>query len=235
MAELMPMSVPSDNPTSEKIPTKKLSLNNKNNFSKRSLKEFSSMNEREKLAESLTLWNNEKTGNIVKGVGLSEGELKALHARQNHEIKMMKEDINSIVIPPTREGEASKTLGQLLALHNQQKYEIEKADYLNEIVIPASEDGSPGLSRNELKLLHEQQEKELENNINWNEIVIPANEGGLPELSGEKISTLHDQQHYEIWEEIDNPYEPVAPPLEDGGPNLTVFEIKELHKRQTFN
>ena len=49
------------------------------------------------------------------------------------------------------------------------------------------------------------------------------------------IFSLGGNQNYEIWESIDNPYEPVAPPPEEGGPNLTVLELKELHKRQSLN
>jgi hypothetical protein len=69
----------------------------------------------------------------------------------------------------------------------------------------------------------------------WNEIVIQASKDGYPGLSRERLTILQDQQNYEIWEDIDYPYKPVAPTPEEGGPNLTVFEIEELHKRQSLN
>lgn len=235
MANRMPMTMPSDSSTGEKNAPKKPNMNNKKQFYKKTFKDSTAFEEKEKSKESFRPKGYAKADNIVKGVGLSEDELKALHARQRREIELMSGDMDSIVIPPAKEGDPSITLGNLLAIHDQQKNEIEKANDWDEIVIPASKDGYPGLSRDELTVLHEQQKSQLENNINWNEIVIPASKDGYPGLSREKLTTLQDQQNYEIWEDIDNPYEPVAPPPEEGGPNLTANDLKELHKSQSLN
>ena len=59
---------------------------------------------------------------------------------------------------------------------------------------------------------------------------------GQKPFSGVKlIFSISDNHNYELFESIDNPYEPVAPPPEEGGPNLTAHELKGLHKRQSLN
>jgi len=235
MADLIPMPMPSESPTGEKNAPKEPNMNNKKQFYKNTFKDPTAFEEKEKSKESFRPKGYAKADNIVKGVGLSEDELKALHARQRREIELMSRDMDSIVIPPAKEGDPGITLGNLLAIHEQQKNEIEKENDWDEIVIAAPEDGYPGLSRDQLTVLHEQQERELENNGNWDEIVISATKDGYPGLSREKLTTLQDQQNYEIWESIENPFETVAPPPEEGGPNLTVLELMELHKRQSLN
>jgi len=230
----VPLNLPGNRHTGERNRYQEPTLKN---FSEKTLKESTALREREKPNESLRPEKYLKTENIVKGVGLSEDELKALHARQRREIELMSRNLDSIVIGPEKEGSASITLGDLLALHGQQRHEIEKANDCDEIVIPASEGGYPGLSRGELTVLHEKQESELENHGNWDELVIPASEDGYPGLSRDELTTVQEQQNYELWEsiEVPYPYEPVAPPPEEGGPNLTVLELKELHKRQSLN
>jgi hypothetical protein len=176
-----------------------------------------------------------KTEHIIKGVGLSADELKALHARQRREIELKSKDVDSIVIDSAEDQASGITLGTLLTLHRQQRHEIENTNDWDGIVISASDDGYPGLSRDELTVLHEQQEIELENHVNWDEIVIPASEDGYLGLSRDELTTAQEQQNYELWESIEDPNEPVAPPPEEGGPNLTAHELKELHEKQSLN
>lgn len=235
MDDPIPITMQSDRHMGEKNPYKKPDLKHKKHFSKKNLKDSTALGVKEESNEFLRSKGYAKADNFVKGVGLSVDGLKVLHARQDLEIKQMIEDTDSIVIPPVKEGDPGITVGELLALQRKQKVEIEKAYNRDEIVIPASQDGSPGLSRNELTVLHEQQERELEIKNERDEIVIPASENGYPGLSRNELIILQDQQNYEIWEDIDNFYEPVAPSPEEGGPNLTVYELKEVHKRQSLN
>lgn len=227
MANIIQVPMPSDNHMGGKNTHTEPNLKNKKHFSETTLKNSTALGVKEGYAIA---------DNIVKGVGLSEDELKALHARQNREIKLMSGDMDSIVISPAKDGDPGITIGELLALHEQQGHEIEEADDRDdEIVIPASEYGYPGLSRDELTVLHKQQESEFENHGNWDEIVIPASEDGYIGISREELTTVQEQQNYELWESIVALNEPVAPPPEEGGPNLTVLELKELHKRQSLN
>jgi len=228
----IPLNLPGDRHTGESNRYQESALKN---FSEKTLKDSNTLRVKEKSKESFRPKGYAKADNIVKGVGLSEDELRALHARQDREIKLMSGDMDSIVIPPAKEGDPGITFGELLALHEQQRHEIEEADKRDEIVITPSEDGYPGLSRDELTVLHEQQERELENKKDRDEIVIPVSKDGYPGLSRNELTTLQDQQNYELWEDIDNLYKPVAPSPEEGGPNLTVYELKELHKRQSLN
>jgi hypothetical protein len=208
-------------------------LENKNHIYRNIPKVSNNLGIKEKFDEFFNSEGSVKADFIVKGVGLSVDELKTLHARQDREIELMLRDMDSIVIPSSKKGTSGIALGDLLALHKQQRVEIEKAYNRDEIVIPASKDGYPGLSKNELISLHEQQEREINNKNDWDETVIPASKDGFPGISRGKLTTLQEQQNYEIWEDIDNLYESIAPSPEEGGPNMTVQEIKELQKRQS--
>ena len=176
-----------------------------------------------------------KTESIVEGVGLSEKELKALHANQRQEIEQMYRNMDSIVIAPAEEGGKGITLGELLALHAQQKQAIANADDFDAIVIPDLKEGYSGLTRSELIELHKQQRLAIENAQTWDEIVIPDSEDGYPALTWDEVATLQEQQTDEIWEMAADPYEPAAPFPEDGGPDMTVQELKNLHMKQSVN
>ena len=60
-------------------------------------------------------------------------------------------------------------------------------------------------------------------------------EDDFPALSWDDVATLQEQQADEIWERTEDPYEPAAPYPEDGGPNMTVQELKNLHMKQSVN
>jgi hypothetical protein len=230
-----PLITPSNSHTGEKRQDFKPNSKNVKHASEKTVKEPAASKVKEKSNESLTPEGIAENDRIVEWVGLSEDELKALHVRQKHEIKMMSEDMGSIVIGSVEDGSAGITLGELLALHEQQMLEINYADSRDEIVIPASENGDLGLSRDELETLHKQQNYELNNRDDWDETVIPASENGDPGLSRDELETLQDQQNYEIWEGSANFDRSVSPSPEEGGPNLSVNELKELHKRQSPN
>jgi hypothetical protein len=176
-----------------------------------------------------------KTESIVEGVGLSEKELRTLHANQRREIEQMYRNIDSIVISPAEDGGKDITLGELLALHQQQKQAIASADDFDEIVIPALKEGYAGLTRSELIELHKLQRLAIENVQDWDEIVIPDSEDGYPGLTWDEVATVQEQQADEIWEWVADPYEPAAPFPEDGGPDMTVQELKNLHMKQSVN
>jgi len=176
-----------------------------------------------------------KTESIVEGVGLSEKELKALHANQRQEIEEMYRNMDSIEISPAEDGGKGITLGELLALHVQQKQAIANADDFDEIVIPALNESYPGLTRTDLIELHKQQRLAIENAQTWDEIVIPDSEDGYPALTWDEVATLQEQQTDEILEMAADPYEPAAPFPEDGGPDMTVQELKNLHMKQSVN
>jgi malate/lactate dehydrogenase len=122
-----------------------------------------------------------------------------------------------------------------LALHEQQKQAIENADDFDEIVIPALEEGYPGLTRTDLIELHEQQRLAIENVQNWDQIVIPASEDGYPGLTWDEVATIQEQQADEISEMAADPYDLAAPYPEDGGPDMTVQDLKNLHMKQSVN
>ena len=177
-----------------------------------------------------------KTESIVNGVYLSEKELKALHANQRQEIEQVYRNINSIVIAPGEDGgKGIAALGELLALHEQQKQEMANADDVDEIIIPAFKEGYPGLSRTDLIELHMRQRSAIENVQDWDEIVIPDPEDGYSDLTWDEVAMLQEQQVDEISERAADPYEPAAPFPEDGGPDRTVQELKNLHMTQSVN
>ncbi len=176
-----------------------------------------------------------ETERIVEGVGLSEKELRALHAKQRQEIEQMQMDLESIVIVPSEEDGRGYTLGELLALHEHQKQVIANADDLDEIVIPAFNEGYPGLSRSDLIELHKKQRLAIENSQAWDEIVIPDSENGYADLSWDEVATIQEQQSDEILEMDADPYDFAAPYPEDGGPDMTVQELRTLHTKQSVN
>jgi len=176
-----------------------------------------------------------KTERIVEGVGLSEMELRALHANQRQEIEQMYGNMDAIVIVPGEKGDKGITLGELLALHEQQKQAIANADDFDEIVIPALKEGYPGITRTDLSELHEQQRLAIENAQAWDQIVIPASEDGYPGLTWDEVATVQDLQADEILEMAADPYDLAAPYPEDGGPDMTVQELKNLHMKQSVN
>jgi len=65
--------------------------------------------------------------------------------------------------------------------------------------------------------------------------VIPDSEDGYPGLTWDEVATLQEQQADEIWERAAEPYDPAAPFPEDGGPDMTVQELKNLHMKQSVN
>ena len=176
-----------------------------------------------------------KTESIVEWVGLSENELRALHANQRQEIEQMYRNMDSIVISAAEEGGKGITLGELLALHEQQKREIANADDFNEIVIPAFKEDSPGLTRTDLIELHKQQRFAIENAQAWDQIVIPDSEDGYPGLTWDEVATVQEQQDDEILKMAADPYGSAAPFPEEAGPDMTVQELKDLHLKQSVN
>lgn len=172
---------------------------------------------------------------IVEGVGLSENELKTLHANQRQEIEQMLRNMDGIVISPVEEDGKGITLGELLALHEQQKQAIANADDFDEIVNPALQEASPGLTRTDLIELHKQQRLAIENAQNWDQIVIPDSEDGYPGLTWDEVATVQEQQADTISEMAADPYDLAAPYPENGGTNMTVQEIKNLHMKQSVN
>ncbi|MGV7224603.1 MAG: hypothetical protein ACQ9MH_24195 [Nitrospinales bacterium] len=186
--------------------------------------------------QPLTSEEHPKTERIVEGVGLSEKELRTLHANQRREIEQMYRNMDSIVIAPGEEGGKGITLGELLALHEQQKQAIKDAnDDYDEIVIPALKEGYPDLTRMDLIELHEQQRLAIENVQDWDQVVISDSEDGYPALSWDEVATLQEQQTDEMWERAADPYDLAVPFAEGGGPNMTVREIKNLHMQQLVN
>ena len=176
-----------------------------------------------------------ETEDTIEGVGLSETELKALHASQRQEIEQMHMNMDSIVIAPTEEGGKGITLGELLALHEQQKRGIANPDDFNEIVIPGSKEGYPGLARTDLIELHKQQRLAIDNAQTWDQIVIPASEDGYPSLTWDEVAAVQEQQDDELLEMAADPNDSAAPLPEDGGPDMTVQELKNLHRKQSVN
>jgi len=189
--------------------------------------------EKENFAPPLKSEGYLKTDSIVEGVGLSEKELRALHANQRLELEQMYRNMDSIVISPAEDGGKGITFGELLALHEQQKQAIVRADDFDETVIPALKEGYAGLTRSELIELHKQQRLAIENVQDWDQIVIPDSEDGYPGLTWDEVATHQEQQADEIWEWAADPYDPAAPFPEDGGPNMTVQELKNLHMKQS--
>jgi hypothetical protein len=82
------------------------------------------MLKKETSAQPLTSEEYLKTERIVEGVGLSEKELRTLHANQKRVTDQMSRNMDSIVIAPGEEGGKGITLGEILALHEQQKQAI---------------------------------------------------------------------------------------------------------------
>lgn len=191
--------------------------------------------EKQNSDHSLESKQHVKTDSVVEGVGLSEKELRVLHANQRHEIEQMYRDMELIIIAPAEDGGNGMTLGDVLVLQKQQKQAMERSEDLDEIVIPAFKDGDPGLTRRELIDLHKQQRFVIENAQNWNQIVIPDSEDGYPSLTWDEVAALQELQSDEIWEWAADPYDLAAPFPEDGGSDMTVQELKNLHMKQSVN
>ena len=191
--------------------------------------------EKQNSDHSLESKQHVKTDSVVEGVGLSEKELRVLHANQRHEIEQMYRDMELIIIAPAEDGGKGLTLGELLALHGQQKQAIADTDGFDEIVIPALKDGDAGLTRMDLIELHKQQRLAIENAQNWDQIVIPDSEDGYPGLTWDEVATVQEMQADEILERATDPYGFAAPYPEDGGSNMTVQELKNLHMKQSVN
>jgi len=191
--------------------------------------------ENENFEPPLTSEGYLKTEDILEGVGLSEKGLKALHANQRQEIEQMHMDMDSVVIDPAEEGGKGIALGELLALHEQQNQAIANADDLDEIVIPALKGGYPGLTRTDLIELHKQQRLAIENTQDWDQIVIPDSEDGYSAHTWDEVATLQELQADELLEKAIDPYDLAAPYPEDGGPDMTVQELKNLHMKQSVN
>jgi hypothetical protein len=147
----------------------------------------------------------------------------------------MNRNMDVIVIAPSEKGGRGYTLGELLALHEQQKQAIANADDFDEIVIPASNEDFSGLSRSDLIELHNQQRLAIENSKAWDEIVIPNSENGYSGLTWDEVATVQERQEDQIIETAADPYDFAAPYPEYGGPDLTVQELKNLHKKQSVN
>jgi len=162
-------------------------------------------------------------------------ELRALHANQRQEIEQMHRNMDAIVIAPVEEGGKGITLGEILALHELRNQAIANADDFDEIVIPTLKEGYPGFTRSDLIELHKQQRLAIENEQDWDQIVIPDSEDGYPPLSWDEVATLQELQSDEIWDMAADPYELAEPFPEDGGPNMTIQEIKNLHMKQSVN
>ena len=186
-------------------------------------------------AESLEPEKHVNPESIVEGVGLSEQELRRLHADQRHEIAQMYRDMESIVIGSDNDGSTVLTLGDVLALHRQQKHAMEIADESDEIVISSLNEGDPVRTKTEIFELHQQQRFAMENLQDWDQIVVPESEHGEPARTWDEVATLQELQDDGILESAEDPYEPAAPYPEDGGSDMTVQELKNLHMKQSVN
>jgi hypothetical protein len=182
---------------------------------------------------SLSVYNS--GDKIVEGVGLSENELKALHLKQRLEMKKMAEDRDSIVIVPSQEADTAFSLGELLALHSQQRRDMAGTQDFDEIVILSSDDADTALTRQDLDELHQQQRLDMANAQDWDQIVIPESDEGEPALSWDEVATLQELQDDGILVSAEDPDAPAAPPSEYGGPDMTVHELKSLHMKQSVN
>ena len=65
--------------------------------------------------------------------------------------------------------------------------------------------------------------------------MISASEDGSPDLTWDEVAAVQEQQDDEILETTADPYELAAPFPEDGGPDMTVQELKNLHRKQSVN
>jgi len=73
----------------------------------------------------------------------------------------------------------------------------------------------------------------MENEEDWDQIVIPESEDGNQALTLDEVATLQEQQDDDIWESAADPNDPAAPLPEQGGPDMTVDELKSLHMMQS--
>jgi hypothetical protein len=182
--------------------------------------------------ESLEPVQHVNPESTIEGVGLLEQELRRLHADQRHKIAQMYRDMDSIVIGSDKDNNTVLTLGDVLALHRQQRHAMEITDDSDEIVIPSLNDGDPDRTKAEIIELHQQQRLATGNLQDWDQIVIPDSGDGLPALSWDEVATLQEQQADEMWEKAEDPHAPGAPFAEDGGPDMTLQELKNLHMKQ---
>ena len=168
---------------------------------------------------------------IVAGTDLTFDELKALHERQMEE---MSNGPSSSIIGYEVAGNPEITFEELKALHEKQRIDIASENNWDEIVVASSgygETGS-GLTRAEVTKLHEKQKSEWVNTDDWDEIHPLESEQDYPLLTTGKIIMLQDEQNINILRDIENPYQHTAPSVDEGGIDITVQEIKELHSKQ---
>jgi len=167
--------------------------------------------------------------------GLSPDEIRILHIRQQPEVEQMLGDLDVVVIEPTNDGDMEITVRELLALHEQQKRELNSVHDGDEIVIAGGDDGSPARTVSELKAMHEQQEQSIETINDAGEIVIPRSEDGSGGISRAELTALHKRQRSALKKSEDLLHKHAAPLPEEGHPYLTVEELRGLHKSQSLD
>ena len=169
---------------------------------------------------------SQENDDIVAGLDMTFDELKALHDRQMEEIA---HDSEFLVT-----GIEGVTIEEVKALHEKQRMEIASENDWDEIVIASSGygDTESGLTRAEVTRLHKEQNSEWENADDWDEILPLEPEQNSPLLTTGDIIMLQDEQKINILRDMENPYQSPAPSLDEGGVDMTVQQIKELHSRQ---
>ena len=174
---------------------------------------------------------SQENDDIVAGLDMTYDELKALHERQMEE---MSNGPSSSLMGIEVAGNPEITFEELKALHEKQRMEIASENNWDEIVVASSgygETGS-GLTRAEVTRLHEKQNDEWVNTDEWEEIDPLETEQDSPLLTTGDILMLQDEQNINILRDMENPYQSPAPSLDEGGIDMTVREIKEMHSKQ---
>ncbi len=154
-----------------------------------------------------------------------------LQAQQQIEFEQMQDDFDAVVTVRDGHSDSEVALRELRSLQAQQLSEAESVPD-DEIVIAGGLDGSAALTVADLRALHDSQQSELKSTDVPGDVAIAGSFDGSSYMSRVEIEALHSRKQIALESDtsLENLYS--APLSTDGGSNLTVDELKELHKNQ---
>lgn len=160
--------------------------------------------------------------------------LKALHEKQERQIKNDFFNPDAVVIPASENDGQPLTVSDILALHEEQHQEMEMAaNDPNEVAIPALENDGQAITLGELQALHEQQDNEIhtEQVFQDSTVMLPSGDGEQ-EITLADLKYLHEEQDQEIKDMSNDLDEIIIPASEDGQPEMTMDDLLALHEEQ---
>ncbi len=162
--------------------------------------------------------------------GMTIEEIRDLHARQ---LKASRNyDPDEWVIEPT-ESEPGVTLAEAQALHQKQAVSA-LSEITADAQVPMPDTPEIQMTLSDIQALHEKQQLQAEENRRRDVLLSFPTAGKHIDILESELSRLHDKQHKAFTASIttDADQHFVTPVAEDGGPLLTIREVREMHEQQ---